>query len=83
MRSFQLQSQDPLVQVILDRYLGHDTNDVERRIQKHRKQLLTKLERIKRQCALVETEDGLTSALENRRDIEMDKLVLANLTNSD
>lgn len=76
-----LQVQDPLLQLILDRYLGFDTQDVERRIQGHKTKLEGEIQRLTLQHQAVKTEDGLADLLAERRDIEMDKLVLADLTN--
>lgn len=75
-----LQVQDPLLQLILDRYLGFDTDDVERRILGHKTKLENEIQRLKRQQQTVKTDDGLADLLAERRDIEMDKLVLADLT---
>jgi len=80
-RNAYLHTQDPLLQLILDRYLGYDTSDVERRIAKHCDHLQQQIKKLKMRRQSIATSAGLEEALDERRDIEMDKLVLANLTN--
>ena len=79
-RSAALSRQDPVLQMILDRYLGYDTNDVDRRIQTHQDKLTIELDRLKLQRSSLKTEKGWADALNERRDIELDKLVVAELT---
>ena len=79
-RSVALQTQDPVLQIILDRYLGYDTHDIDRRIQKHKDKLTDEINRLKDQRASLNTEEGWSKAMQERRDIELDKLVLNELT---
>jgi len=79
-RSAALHCQDPVLQMILDRYLGHDANDIDRQIQVHRDNLTAEIERIKLQRTSLSSEEGWANALEKRRDIELDKLAVAELT---
>jgi len=79
-RSAALHSKDPVLQMILDRYLGHDANDIDRQIQVHRDNLSAELKRIKLLRTSLSSEEGWTNALEKRRDIELDKLAVAELT---
>jgi len=79
-RASRLHTHDPLLQLILDRYLGHDTNDVERRISAHEENLTEKLKGIQQQRMNLKTEEGFIDALAERRDIELDRLTLSNLT---
>jgi len=79
-RASKLHTHDPLLQLILDRYLGYDTNDVERRISAHEDNLAEKLKSIQQQRANLKTEEGFIDALAERKDIELDRLTLSNLT---
>jgi len=79
-RSASLQIQNPLLQLILDRYLGYDTHDVERRIESHRDSLTLKIDRLHAQRSELKNKEGFIEALEERKRIELDKLVLADLT---
>lgn len=79
-RASRLQSNDSLLQLILGRYLAYDTNDVTRRIEAHEEQLKNENSQLKHQRELLKTDEGFQDALDERRDIELDKLVLSNLT---
>lgn len=79
-RCAALHCQDPVLQMILDRYAGYDTDDIDRQIQTHRDNLSLKIKRLKLQRTSLNTKQGWTDGLEERRDIELDKLVVAELT---
>lgn len=79
-RASKLHTNDPLLQLILDRYLGYDTQDVTRRISAHESHLTEKLQGLQQQRANLKTEDGFLDSLAERRDIELDRLTLSNLT---
>jgi len=81
LRGESLQSNDPLLQLIIDRYLGYDTQDVTRRIQSHKLRLQAQIDELKNRRIAIKSDAGLTSALQERRNIELDKLELAELTN--
>jgi len=80
MRASTIQTHDPVLQLILDRYLGYDTKDVARRIGVHETHLTEKLQGLKAERENLKTEDGLIDALDERKDIELDRLTLSNLT---
>ena len=74
------QYQDPALQLILNRYSGYDKHDVERRIKQHKESLTVEIDRLKVQRNSLETDEGWALALKERRDIELDKLAVAELT---
>lgn len=79
-RSIKLQSQDPLLQLIQNRYLSFDMQEVTAKINRHKEELDIEIRLLKTRRDELITEQGLLDALEERRDIEMDRLVVADLT---
>jgi len=79
-RAAKLHSHDPLLQLILNRYLAYDTQDVARRINIHKEKISEKLQGLQQQRENLKTDEGFLDALAERRDIELDRLTLSNLT---
>lgn len=76
----QLQSSGTLQAQILERYRSDNASETDRRFADHEKKLKERLVFIEQQTAELQTQKGLLQALTKRREIELDRMVIRELT---
>lgn len=76
----QLRFGDPLHSQIVERYASLENADCERRINRHADSLDIEIENTKLLASQLDTQFGLMDALEQRREVEMDRLAIDELT---